>query len=63
MLAFDYTWVPVRMHNASGLVFPTATGKMQKLLIAMDRLTCFCATHIDPEGEGVKGFGQLQYYI
>ena len=29
-------------------------GKMQKLLIVMDRLTCFCATHINPEGEGVK---------
>ena len=54
MLAAWITRVPVRMHTFTGLVFPTATGKMQKLLIAMDRLTCFCATHIIPEGEGVK---------
>lgn len=54
MLAAWITRVPVRMHTFTELVFPTATGKMQKLLIAMDRLTCFCATHINPEGEGVK---------
>ena len=54
MLAAWITRVPVRMHTFTGLVFPTATGKMQKLLIAMDRLTCFCATHINPAGEGVK---------
>lgn len=54
MLAAWITRVPVRMHTFTGLVFPTATGKMQKLLIMMDRLTCFCATHINPEGEGVK---------
>ena len=54
MLAAWITRVPVRMHTSTGLVFPTATGKMQKLLIVMDRLTCFCATHINPEGEGVK---------
>lgn len=54
MLAAWITGVPVRMHTFTGLVFPTATGKMQKLLIAMDRLTCFCATHINPEGKGVK---------
>lgn len=46
--------VPVRMHTFTGLVFPTATGGMQKLLITMDRITCFCATHINPEGVGVK---------
>lgn len=54
MLAGWITRVPVRMHTFTGLVFPTATGKMRKLLIATDRLTCFCATHINPEGEGVK---------
>lgn len=54
MLAAWITRVPVRVHTFTGLVFPTATGGMQKLLIMMDRLTCFCATHINPEGEGVK---------
>lgn len=54
MVAAWITRVPVRMHTFTGLVFPTATGKMQKLLILMDRITCFCATYINPEGEGVK---------
>lgn len=54
MLAGWITRVPIRMHTFTGLVFPTATGNMQKLLILMDKLTCACATHINPEGEGVK---------
>lgn len=54
MLAGWITRVPVRMHTFTGLVFPTATGFKQKILISMDRLTCACATHINPEGNGVK---------
>lgn len=54
MLAGWITRVPVRMHTFTGLVFPTTTGLKQKILIAMDRLTCACATHINPEGKGVK---------
>ena len=54
MLAAWITRVPVRMHTFTGLVFPTATGMLQKLLIMMDRITCYCATYINPEGEGVK---------
>jgi len=54
MLAAWITRVPVRMHTFTGLIFPTATGKMQKLLIATDRIICYCATHINPEGAGVK---------
>lgn len=54
MVAGWITRVPVRMHTFTGLVFPTTKGKMQKLLIWMDRITCFCATDINPEGEGVK---------
>lgn len=46
--------VPIRLHTFTGLVFPTATGLTQKILILTDRLTCACATHIVPEGEGVK---------
>ena len=45
---------PVRLNTFTGLVFPTATGLKQKILIFTDRLTCACATHIIPEGEGVK---------
>lgn len=54
MLAAWTTRVPVRMHTFTGLVFPIARGGKKRLLMAMDRLTCFCATCINPEGEGVK---------
>ncbi|MEG1737732.1 MAG: glycosyltransferase family 4 protein [Odoribacter sp.] len=54
MLAGFITGVPVRIHTFTGLIFPTSTGFKQKLLIAMDRLTCYCATKIIPEGNGVK---------
>lgn len=54
MMAAWFCRVPVRVHTFTGLVFPTATGLTQKILIFTDRLTCRCATHIIPEGEGVK---------
>lgn len=54
MMAAWICRVPVRLHTFTGLVFPTATGLTQKILIMTDRLTCACATHIVPEGEGVK---------
>lgn len=54
MIAAWICKVPVRLHTFTGLVFPTATGLTQKILILTDRITCACATHISPEGEGVK---------
>ena len=54
MMAGWMTGVPVRIHTFTGLVFPSATGLKRKILIATDRLTCRCATHVIPEGEGVK---------
>ncbi len=54
MIAAWVCRVPVRLHTFTGLVFPTATGLTQKILILTDRMTCACATHIVPEGEGVK---------
>lgn len=54
MLAAKMAGVPVRMHTFTGLIFPTRTGAMQQLLIRMDRLLCTAATHIYPEGNGVK---------
>lgn len=54
MVAAWLTRVPVRVHTFTGLVFPTATGLRRRLLMATDWLTCACATHIIPEGEGVK---------
>ncbi len=54
MLAARLAGVPVRIHMFTGLVFPTSTGIKRRILMATDRITCACATHIIPEGEGVK---------
>lgn len=54
MLAGWICRVPVRIHMFTGLVFPSVTGWKQKLLILTDKLTCACATYVNPEGLGVK---------
>lgn len=54
MLAGKLAGVPVRMHTFTGLIFPTKTGLMQQLLIQMDRILCWAATNVYPEGQGVK---------
>lgn len=54
MMAGWLTRVPVRVHTFTGLVWPTSTGLQRKVLMLTDKLTCACATHIIPEGEGVK---------
>lgn len=54
MIAAWLTKVPVRVHTFTGLVFPTASGLKRKILMATDWMTCACATHVIPEGEGVK---------
>ena len=45
--------MPVRIHTFTGLVWPTATGLKRKILMMTDWLTCACATHVIPEGQGV----------
>lgn len=54
MISGWLTGVPVRVHTFTGLVWPTEKGLKRKILMATDWLTCACATHIIPEGEGVK---------
>lgn len=54
MLAGYFAGVPIRMHTFTGLIFPTKTGFLQQLLIGMDRVLCYCATDIYPEGKGVR---------
>lgn len=54
MMAAWLARVPVRVHTFTGLVWPTATGLSRRVLMLTDKITCFCATHIIPEGEGVK---------
>ena len=62
MIAAKMAGVPIRMHTFTGLIFPTRTGLMQKLLINMDKLLCYCATNIYPEGKGVRS-DLIQYNI
>lgn len=54
MIASWLCRVPVRIHTFTGLVWPTAKGIQRRILMATDWLTCTCATHVIPEGEGVK---------
>ena len=54
MMAAWLARVPVRVHTFTGLVWPTATGLKRRILMLTDRITCACATHVIPEGEGVK---------
>ncbi len=61
MIAGWLTGVPVRVHTFTGLVWPTETGLKRKILMATDWLTCACATHVIPEGQGVMS--DLQQYI
>lgn len=62
MVAAWLTRVPRRVHTFTGLVWPTATGLKRRVLMATDWITCTCATHIIPEGEGVKN-DLLGYHI
>lgn len=61
MVASWITRVPLRIHTFTGLIWPTASGINRKILMLTDWLTCACATHIIPEGEGVKN--DLQSHI
>ncbi len=54
MMAAWLTRVPLRIHTFTGLVFPSTTGIKRHILMCTDRITCLCATHVIPEGEGVK---------
>lgn len=54
MIAAMITGVPIRIHTFTGLIFPTSSGIKKIILKNIDRLICFCATEIIPEGNGVK---------
>ena len=54
MVAAWLARVPRRVHTFTGLVWPTATGLSRMILKTTDRILCACATHIIPEGNGVK---------
>ena len=53
MMAAYFTRVPIRIHTFTGLVWPTAKGVTRRIIMFTDWLTCRCATHVVPEGQGV----------
>lgn len=61
MLAAWLTRVPKRVHTFTGLIWPTTSGISRRILMMTDWLTCACATHIIPEGQGV--LDDLQKHI
>ena len=61
MLAAWIVRVPIRVHTFTGLVWPTSSGLSRRILMLTDWITCACATHIIPEGQGV--LNDLQQYI
>jgi len=54
MVAAYFANVPIRIHTFTGLIFPTKTGLIRKIIIFMDKTLCFFATAVYPEGNGVK---------
>ena len=48
------TRVPVRIYYVHGLRYEGATGKKRQLLVTLEKLNCFCATHIIAVSQGVK---------
>lgn len=48
------TRVPVRIYYVHGLRYEGASGGKRKLLIFLETLSCFCATHIIAVSYGVK---------
>lgn len=46
--------MPIRIHTFTGLIFPSRTGLLKKILIFCDKIICWAATDLYPEGEGVK---------
>ncbi len=54
MIAAKLAFVPIRMHTFTGLIFPSRTGLIREILILCDKIICWAATDLYPEGEGVK---------
>lgn len=60
MIASKAAGVPIRIHTFTGLVFPTTKGLKRCILICTDKITCFFANKIIPEGVGIKK--DLEYF-
>ncbi|MBQ9254228.1 MAG: glycosyltransferase family 4 protein [Bacteroidales bacterium] len=54
MVAAWFTRCPVRIYMCHGLRYQTAQGKLRKVLMAMEGLSCSCATEVISVSEGVR---------
>jgi glycosyltransferase involved in cell wall biosynthesis len=54
MVAAKFAKIPNRIYTVTGLRFEGTAGFKRNVLIFMERVTCWAATKIIPEGEGVK---------
>lgn len=54
MVAAKFARVPHRLYTVTGLRYQGATGLFRAILMTMERVSCFCATKVIPEGNGVK---------
>lgn len=54
MIASRLASVPHRFYTVTGLRYQGASGLFRTLLMTMERISCYCATKVIPEGEGVK---------
>ena len=54
MVAAWLTRRPVRIYMLHGLRYQTTQGRLRKVLLAIERLTCNCATHIICVSDGVR---------
>lgn len=57
MLSMVAAWLtrrPVRIYMCHGLRYQTTTGNLRRILMFMEKLSCFCATHVICVSEGVR---------
>ena len=54
MMAAKMAGVKHRIYLVTGLRYQGASGPLRWILKSMERLSCFCATKVIPEGNGVK---------
>jgi glycosyltransferase involved in cell wall biosynthesis len=53
MVAAKLAKVPIRIHTFTGLLFPTKSGLLRRVLIFFDKVICWSSTNVYPEGNGV----------
>lgn len=54
MIAGKLARIRHRIYTVTGLRYQGAGGRFRWLLMTMERISCFCATKVIPEGNGVK---------